>query len=201
MKLERLSSDKIRVFLTFDDLRERGIKKEDMWNDIPKVHELFNEMMNHAYEELGFEVSGPVAVEIFALPAQGMVVIVTKSRMEPGKSYDEDDDEELDGLFEMQVTLEQSDTVCYVFRQFEDVIGAAKILKAMNVFQGALFFYKERYVLHMEPDEMEDKPLQDVVSVLAEYGEPTSYTKAVMEEYGQVIIAADAVSVLCTHFS
>jgi adapter protein MecA 1/2 len=53
----------------------------------------------------------------------------------------------------------------------------------------------------MEPDEMEDKPLQDVVSVLAEYGEPTSYTKAVMEEYGQVIIAADAVSVLCTHFS
>ncbi|MCZ1268628.1 adaptor protein MecA, partial [Paenibacillus tundrae] len=48
MKIERLSHDKIRIFLTFDDLSERGIQKDDMWQEIPKVHELFTEMMDQA---------------------------------------------------------------------------------------------------------------------------------------------------------
>ncbi|MCG0314054.1 MAG: adaptor protein MecA, partial [Calditerricola sp.] len=34
MRIERLSPDKIRFFLTFDDLTERGIAKEDIWRDI-----------------------------------------------------------------------------------------------------------------------------------------------------------------------
>ena len=198
MKLERLSNDKIRVFLTFDDLRERGIQKEDMWNDIPKVHELFNEMMNSAYEELGFEVSGPLAVEIFAMPAQGMVVIVTKSKM--SSTTDDDEDEDLDDILEMQVTLEHTDRICYVFRQFEDVLGAAKILQSMEVSQGALFHYKDRYVLHMESDDFSEKQMLDLISVLSEYGDAVSYTKVVMEEYGQTVIATDAVTVLCKHF-
>jgi adapter protein MecA 1/2 len=198
MKLERLSNDKIRVFLTFDDLRERGIQKEDMWNDIPKVHDLFNEMMNSAYEELGFEVSGPLAVEIFAMPAQGMVVIVTKSKMNANEL--EDEDEDLDDILEMQVTMEQTDRICFVFRQFEDVIGASHVLQAMNVTQGQLYHYRERYVLYMDSEEFSEKQLHDCISVLSEYGEPVSYTKPVMEEYGQTIIANDAIAVLCQHF-
>ena len=85
MKIERLNQDKIRIFLTFDDLLERGIQKEDMWREIPKVHELFSEMMDQAYSELGFDANGPLAVEVFALPAQGMVVIVTRGKVN-GKS-------------------------------------------------------------------------------------------------------------------
>lgn len=198
MKLERLSNDKIRVFLTFDDLRERGIQKEDMWNDIPKVHELFNEMMNSAYEELGFEASGPLAVEIFAMPAQGMVVIVTKSRIQSDVLDDEDED--LDDILEMQVTLEHTDRICYVFREFEDVIGAVKILRGMDVLHGSLYHYKERYVLYMEPDDLTGDRLLDVISVLSEYAEPVSYTKAVMDEYGQLIVSDRAIEVLTAHF-
>lgn len=81
MRIERLSQDKIRIFLTFDDLSERGIQKEDMWQEVPKVHDLFTEMMDQAYSELGFDATGPLAVEVFALPAQGMVVIVTRGNM------------------------------------------------------------------------------------------------------------------------
>src|SRR5690606_38016040 len=64
MRLERLNQDKIRIFLTFDDLLERGINKDDIWQDIHKVHELFNDMMNQAHQELDFVVVGPVAVEV-----------------------------------------------------------------------------------------------------------------------------------------
>ncbi len=78
MRLERLNTNKFKVFLTFDDMKERGITKEDLWQDLPKVHDLFRDMMLEAANELGFKVDGPIAVEVYAMPAQGMVIIVTK---------------------------------------------------------------------------------------------------------------------------
>ena len=72
MKIERLNQDKIRIFLTFDDLLERGIQKEDMWREIPKVHELFSEMMDQAYSELGFDARSIDSLrESGAIPAVG----------------------------------------------------------------------------------------------------------------------------------
>src|SRR5690554_2877561 len=109
MRIERLSPDKIRIFLTFDDLVERGIQKDDIWREIPRVHELFSEMMDQAYSELGFDASGPLAVEVFALPVQGMVIIVTRGNMSHQQLRSDidadvyDSDEE---VYEMEVTLE-----------------------------------------------------------------------------------------------
>jgi len=37
--------------------------------------------------------------------------------------------------------------------------------------------------------------------VLAEYGDATSVTPAVLEEYGQLVIASNAVKVLAEHFA
>src|SRR5690606_41999352 len=95
LRMERLGNDKIRIFLTFDDLSERGIQKEDLWREIPKVHELFSEMMDQAYNELGFDATGPLAVEVFAMPAQGMVVVVTRGKIgaDDGSAADDELDE------------------------------------------------------------------------------------------------------------
>src|SRR5690606_22168211 len=129
MRMERLGNDKIRIFLTFDDLTERGIQKEDMWREIPKVHELFSEMMEQAYTELGFDASGPLAVEVFAMPAQGMVVIVTRGQADEHDYDDMDDDE----LFELEVTLEHSDIISYSFKDFEDMAAACKAINSYLV--------------------------------------------------------------------
>ena len=120
MKIERLSQDKIRVFLTFDDLSERGIQREDLWREMTKLQELFAEMMDQAYTELGFDATGPLAVEVFAMPAQGMVVIVTRTRWDSaGHHASGADEDELDDVYEMEVTLEESDTIVFAFRDFE----------------------------------------------------------------------------------
>ncbi|MFP3471830.1 adaptor protein MecA, partial [Micrococcus sp. SIMBA_144] len=87
----------------------------------PKVHRLFREMIMEADDELGFKVDGPIAVEVFSLPAQGMVVIVTK-----GSAESDFEDDYNDEYIEMQVTLDESDEVFYEFRSFEDVIGLSK---------------------------------------------------------------------------
>lgn len=193
MKMERLSQDKIRIFLTFDDLSERGIQKEDMWREIPKVHELFSEMMDQAYNELGFDVTGPLAVEVFALPAQGMVVIVTK-----GKHASLLEDEEED-IYELEVTLEQSNFISYAFSDFDHLVLAAKAVKHL-VDGGVLYHYQSQYVLVIDPEYLEDRDLQLLVALLSEYGEAASVTEAVLGEYGKMIIADRAIEVICHHF-
>lgn len=203
MKIERLSPDKIRIFLTFDDLSERGIHKEDMWREIPKVHELFSEMMEQAYSELGFDATGPLAVEVFALPAQGMVVIVTRGKMDASHDADAEQEEEED-VYEMEVTLEQSELISYAFHDFEDLVRMANVIHPMLEGDGGtLYAYKGKYILQLVPeesDEEKDSKYDALIAVLSEFGEATSVTSAVLEEYGKLVIANDAVQVLCTHF-
>lgn len=200
MKIERLSQDKIRIFLTFDDLVERGIQKEDMWREIPKVHELFSEMMDQAYSELGFDASGPLAVEVFALPAQGMVVIVTRGKMEMNADQQTLDEEEIEEVYEMEVTLEQSDLISYAFLDFEYLLQAAKQVNQFLMDGGTLYHFNERWILQLEPIEMEDRQYQALIAILSEFGEATSVTPAVLQEYGKVVIDQDAVKVLYQHF-
>jgi adapter protein MecA 1/2 len=200
MKIERLSQDKIRIFLTFDDLTERGIQKEDIWKEIPKVHELFSEMMEQAYTELGFDVTGPLAVEVFALPAQGMVVIVTKGRMDMNLQSEKYDDQDVEDVYEMEVTLEQTDLISYEFRDFEDLLQLAKVINPLLVEGGTLYAYHQKYILQIEPIDVDEKKFHNMISILSEYGEASSITQAILEEYGKVLIADDAVKVICTQF-
>lgn len=201
MRVERLTQDKVRIFLTFDDLTERGIQKDDMWRDIPKVRELFNEMMDQAYSEVGFEVSGPVAVEVFALPAQGMVVIVTKGKMnthDDDSDFDNENDEE---LFELEVTLEESDFVVYRFNDFEHLIGAAKSIHSFLFEEsGTLYHYKDHYYLFLNPLELEEKIYATLIAVLSEFGEASTTTPYVLNEYGKVIIQSNAIQILLEYF-
>ncbi|MCI3920258.1 genetic competence negative regulator [Paenibacillus sp. TRM 82003] len=198
MKIERLSHDKIRIFLTFDDLTERGIQKDDIWREIPRVHELFNDLMDHAYSEVGFDASGPLAVEVFAMPAQGMVVIVTKGKQtdKHGMYADEEED-----VYEMEVTLEESDLISYTFHDFEHAISAAKRIGPNYTDAGALYAYQNKWILQLEFDPEDDRQFDNLVAVLSEYGEPNSYTDVFLQEYGKVVIAEEAVGVIRTRFS
>jgi adapter protein MecA 1/2 len=201
MKIERLSHDKIRIFLTFDDLMERGIQKEDMWREIPKVHELFSDMMDQAYTELGFDATGPLAVEVFSLPAQGMVVIVTRGKVHAGHHSEDEDGDEAEEVYEMEVTLEQSDLIMYSFTSFEHVLDASRMVYSLGMENGTLFAYKDHYFLFVEPQELEEKQYHALIAILSEYGEASSVTQAVLEEYGKVVIAEQAVGILQRHFS
>lgn len=198
MRMERLSMDKIRIFLTFDDLSERGIQKEDMWREIPKVSELFSEMMEQAYTELGFDASGPLAVEVFQLPAQGMVVIVTRGKVHHAAEHiDEEDAEE---VYEMEVTLEQSDVISYSFLDFEYLLKASRVADRIGIAEGTLYSYKDRWILQIDPEEMDEPQYKALIAILSEYGDATTVTTAVLDEYGKRVIDGFAIRTLCEHF-
>lgn len=191
VRLERLTYNKIKIFLTSDDLSERGLTKEDIWKDSLKWHQLFHEMLEEASEEFGVEIQGSVAVEIFSMHAQGMIMIVT---------MDEQEDEESlsDGFIDMQVTLDGSENILFQFNGIEDVIQLSKRLYYMNYLGGDLYemntFY---YFLIRDVSVVEANKL---VAILAEYGNASLESVYRIEEYGKAIIKDKAVQTLVHYF-
>lgn len=200
MRLERLNGDRIKIFLTFDDLKERGITKEDMWHDLPRVEKLFRDMMLEADDELGFEASGPIDVEVFSLPAQGMVVIVSKGRNDHNDDT-EDDFEDDDDFIQMQVTLDESKDVLYQFEQFDDVIALSKTLHDLGISAGSLFLFENKYYIHFDEHHLsDDTNLETLVAILAEYGNTSTITIYRLEEYGKCLMKDAAISDLYRYF-
>ncbi|WP_096188597.1 genetic competence negative regulator [Evansella halocellulosilytica] len=193
MRLERLSYDKIKIFLTFEDLHERGISKEEILMDVPKVHDLFRDMISEASVELGFEADGPVIVEVFSLPSQGMVVIVTKS----------DDLEETfdDSFMELQVSVDLNEILIFSFETFEDVIQLSKTLNRSNIQSGELYFYKGAYYLSFDEDEEWPLDFEDFISIILEYGDSSTVAPLILQEYGKTIIERNAIKKIINYFS
>ncbi|WP_313798462.1 genetic competence negative regulator [Cytobacillus sp.] len=188
MRLERLNYNKIKIFLTLDDLSERGLTKEDIWKDSMKWHQLFHEMLEEASEEFGVEFQGSVAVEIFSMQAQGMIMIVT---------MEEQEDSFEDSFIEMQVILEGKD-ILFEFEEFEYVIQLSKRLSSINMMFGSLYTLHDKYYFHLginDPNE-----LNRLIAILAEYGNPSLVSIHTLQEYGKEIIKDHAVETIIKYF-
>lgn len=192
MRLERLTSDKIKIFLTFDDLQERGISKDEIWLDIPKVHDLFREMISEASEELGFEAEGSVIVEVFALPSQGMVILVTMT-----------DDEDFfdDSFIELQIAVNVNEKLIFEFVDFEHIIQLAKRMKMYFIDQGILYYYDEKYYLIIEVNDIYLLNEETFIALMNEYGTNSTTSKEILQEYGKIIFEKQALRQVNKYFS
>lgn len=191
MRIERLTFNKIKIFLTSDDLLERGLTKEDIWKDSLKWHQLFHEMIEEASEELGVNFQGAVAVEIFSIHAQGMIMIVTK----------EDQEDELlndDGFINMQVTDQSHNEILFEFTDIEEVIQLSKRLASMNFLTGSLYFMDQTYFFYVNENPV--LVTDGVIANLCEYGNASLESIHRLNEYGNKIIKEKAVETLVKFF-
>ena len=192
MRLERLTANKIKIFLTSDDLFERGLSKEDIWKDSSKWNQLFHDMLEEASEEFDVDIQGSVAVEIFSLQAQGMILIITVDEVK--------DDEDLlyDGYIEMQVRVEGCEDLLYEFGEFEDLVGLAKRLAIVDIYGGSLYWMNNRYYLLM--DNVEAIKKEKAACILSEFGAPTILSPYILAEYGKPVMKNFAVETLIHFF-
>lgn len=192
MRLERLTYNKIKFYLTSDDLFDRGISKEDIWRDSLKWHQLFHDMLEEANEEFGVEIHGTIAVEVFSLQTQGMIMIVTMDEQ------DEEEESLNDVFIEMQVSLEGSEEIIFEFPSIEEVIQLSKRFIPMDVKGGSLYSMNGNYYILFE--EVGSAEVNKIISVLAEYGDPSLLSIHRLMEYGNLIIKNNAIDTLVKHF-
>lgn len=195
MHVERLAKDKVRIFVSFDDLEERGIDRDEIWLNGKKMQELFWDMMETAYSEVGFEIAGPIAIEAFTKPSEGVVVIVTRVPSLPNYGRPSN------GQSELEVELSDAlfSSLVFSFSDFEDVIRAAHALLDYDL-QTSLYEYKGRYQLFVDEDSVDEEDYDAIWSILHEYGEYSELTIPVLDEYANKILPANAVELLTVQF-
>lgn len=188
-----MNNEKFKIFLTFDDLMDRGLSREELWSDLPRVHRIFSDMMYDAGTELGVELSGVLLVQVYLLQAQGMLVVVTKT--EP------DDIEEDEDYIEMKVTLDESKEMMFSFTEFEHVIRAGLQLYNLEVTGGRVYFYNEDYYMLLEDDDISHLDQDQVIALLSEFASATAATSHRLIEYGKPIMEKEACRTIYKHFS
>jgi adapter protein MecA 1/2 len=191
MRFERLTANKIKIFLTSDDLFDRGLSKEDIWKDSIKWDQLFHDMLKEASEEFDFDFQGAIAIEIFSIQSQGMIMIITVEEVRDGEEILHD------GFLEMKVKVEGSAFILYEFESIEEVIELSKRFSQMKIFGGSLYALNNRYYLLME--NFAPVELDKIISILSEYGNISIISPHYLEEYGNKIIENKAVDTI-SHF-
>lgn len=191
MRLERLSVNQFKIFMTYDDLQERGYSKEDLWNNLPKANQLFQDMLYEACEELNMDLDGMLVVKVHMLQAQGMIIIVTQSE------YDESENDE---YIELKVTMDESKEMIFVFNDLEDVIQAAKRVQYKYDLTSSLFEFDGAYYLHINEGSLTEKIRQDLISVFSEYASPSTLTSYILNEHGNQIAKDNALQIFVKYF-
>lgn len=196
MNVEKISEHKVRIFISYDDLANRGIDRDEIWQNGRKVQELFWDMMETAYQEVGFEIVGPIAVEAFTMPNEGVIVVVTQVPSLPGQEDQFETELEIIHTEDPEVS---SSSGVIVFRDFEDVISLATSVHEPERYSTSLYKYKERYFLHVT-DLRDSETPEDEWAQFLEYAEDSAVTKEVLDEYGASIIQGDALQTLSQYF-
>ncbi|MFA1820684.1 genetic competence negative regulator [Virgibacillus oceani] len=191
MRMERVSNNQFTIFLTFDDLIERGFTKDELRYDVSITQNLFSDMMHEASAELDFELGGMLLIQVYLMQAQGMHIIVTQNN-----EIDNMDEE----FITMKVTLDERDDFIFSFEDFEDIIRVSDHLSSCNISGGEVYYFNDKYYMLMEDADLQEENKENIIAVLAEFASPSIITPYRLREYGKVIYSSEAVKQILQTF-
>ena len=121
MKIEKINDNQIRCTLSKEDLADRNIKLSELAYGTGKTRELFQDMMQQANDDFGFEVNDiPLMVEAIPVSPETIVLVITKAE-NPSET-----EEHLSKFFSKEMKdgilsrLEDSDMDLTDFEEFDD---------------------------------------------------------------------------------
>ncbi|MET3682357.1 adapter protein MecA 1/2 [Alkalibacillus flavidus] len=192
MRLERISVNQFKIFLTYDDLNDRGYSKQDLWNNLPRANQLFQDMLHEASEELDMDLDGRLVVRVHMLQAQGMIIVVTQNE---GEVVEGDD------YIELKVTMDENEELMFSFETFESVIQVSNILIKYNDYQSAVYHYDNQYFVKIEDEGASLVQRDNIISIMSEYGSPSTMTSHVLLEYGNQIALENGIQTIHHYFN
>jgi adapter protein MecA 1/2 len=221
MEIERINEYTVKFYISYVDIEERGFDREEIWYNRERSEELFWEMMDEVHQEEEFVVEGPLWIQVQALD-KGLEVLVTKAQLSkdgqkfelpiPGdKLKDLPVDENIEDLLDQhfnphsvddEIMLEEDTLEFFLaFKDFEDVIMLAH-RSGLDDLISKLYHFEGKYYLYIEfPEEIFDEDqIDDILSILLEYGYETQLTIHRVQEYGKEIIAENVFAKLREHF-
>ncbi|MEH7442826.1 adaptor protein MecA [Bacillus sp. JJ1122] len=223
MEIERINENTVKFYISYMDIEERGFDREEIWYNRDRSEELFWEMMDEVHAEEEFAVEGPLWIQVQALE-KGLEVLVTKAQLSKeghkfelplpnDKLKDLPVDERIEELLDHQfnskdiddedVDFEDDLEFMLHFKDLEDIIALSK-RPGIDKIKTSLFSLSDKYYLYIEfpeQDFSDEEEIDNMLSVLLEYGLESNVTIHRLEEYGNKIIGEDVFNVIRKHFS
>ncbi|MBP2241178.1 adapter protein MecA 1/2 [Cytobacillus eiseniae] len=221
MEIERINDHTVKFYISYVDIEERGFERDEIWYNRERSEELFWEMMDEVHEEEEFTVEGPLWIQVQALD-KGLEILVTKAQLsKDGQKLElpvsEDKinhaipvDERIEDLLDQhfnpnldvdELDLDENLDFLLTFADFEDVISLAK-RGGLDSIPTKLYSFEGKYYLFVEfpEDEFEEEDIDNLLSILLEYGIETQKTIHRIEEYGHLIIDGEVFEQLRKYF-
>lgn len=220
MEIERINDHTVKFYISYVDIEERGFERDEIWYNRERSEELFWEMMDEVHQEEEFSVEGPLWIQVQALD-KGLEILVTKAQLsKDGQKLElpvpEDKvshlpvDERIEDLLdqhfnpnmeESELDYEENLDFLLTFADFEDLISLAK-RGGLDTIPTKLFSFEGKYYLFVEfpEEEFEEEEIDNLLSILLEYGLETQKTIHRVEEYGKLIIDEDVFGQLRKYF-
>jgi adapter protein MecA 1/2 len=222
MEIERINENTVKFYISYLDIEQRGFDREEIWYNRERSEELFWDMMDEVHQEEEFEVEGPLWIQVHALD-KGLEVLVTRAQVGkdgqrfdlpiPDKIKDLPVDERIEELLDQQFNPGRDDLddeelgddpleFLLSFKDFEDIISLSKRPGLDDIYT-RMFAYENKYYLYVEFDEelFSEDEIDDLLSILLEYGMESQLTIHRLEEYGKEVINENVFETLRTHFS
>ncbi|MBM7693951.1 adapter protein MecA 1/2 [Peribacillus deserti] len=223
MEIERINENTVKFYISYIDIEERGFDREEIWYNRERSEELFWEMMDEVHQEEEFMAEGPLWIQVQALD-KGLEVLVTKAQLSKDgqrlelplseeKLKDLAVDDKIEDLLEehFQSKTDGAAASSYedgilefvmVFKDFEDVISLSKSTGLEGV-KTKLFALENRYYLYVEflEEEDDEEEIDNILSILLEYGSESNVTVHRLEEYGKTVIDHDVFETVNRYFS
>ena len=198
MKIEKINENQIRCTLTQSDLAERKLKLSELAYGTEKAKSLFQDMMQQAAFEFGFEAENmPLMIEAIPTSADSIVLIITKvedpeefdarfSKFAPATGSDANKLEGADTLRNLFEKVKEKMTAqeppaapkkksplrLFSFATMDDVMLAVHFLS--NLYSGSNTLYKDHaedmYILAMTQSDYSDQEYNRICNMLTEYG-------------------------------
>jgi adapter protein MecA 1/2 len=222
MEMERINEHTVKFYISYVDIEERGFDREEIWYNRERSEELFWEMMDEVHSEGDFSLEGPLWIQVQALE-KGLEVLVTKAQLSRDGSklelplpedklknfqFDEKIEELLDQHFHVETGSEalsedEEEALHFTvyFKDIEDLIALAHRADFTNL-NNRLFMFEDRYYLFVEfnDEDFTEHEIDNILSLLLEYGMDSQLTIYRLEEYGKEIIQNNALATLAKHF-
>jgi len=231
LKIERISENQIKFFLTSDDLSQRDIQLHELAYGSPKAQGLFREVMERAQVECDFHTSTetPLIIEAIPTSTDSIMVIVTKvastADMEArfgyppilGQMHNADANKNYAKFKELMqqhgnpqhpfasqpnTPTEDIKVAVFVFDNLDQVVAASLRYVGTYIGQNSLYKYQNKF--HLVVDMEKQKLNEHQQSILQEYSYKSSnlaISEAFLQEHGEAIILTNAMEVLAAHLA
>lgn len=221
MDIERVNENTLKLFITYNDIEDRGYSREEIWYNRAKGEQLFWDMIDEVNTDDYFDVEGPIWIHINASEV-GLEIIVTRAHilkdgetLDDHSNYDEQKDmfgpfdevsEELLSQLGQFGDLDESelfmdtDIYVYKFKEIDELIPVAKRM-TVDAVDSSLFKYEDHYYLVVDyVNADEDLNRHDKNAVIKEFLRPSNFTIHRLEEYAEKIMEYDCFEIIRKYF-